>query len=53
MCVFFVFVSMFTITYQNNASFSNFDGGLRRQSEYPWYIIEVKSKKFLTVFKKK
>ncbi|KAF0772615.1 hypothetical protein FWK35_00004572 [Aphis craccivora] len=24
MCVFFVFVSIFSITYRNNASFSNF-----------------------------
>ncbi|KAF0760294.1 Uncharacterized protein FWK35_00030494 [Aphis craccivora] len=54
MCVFFVLFSMFSITYQNNASFSNFEGGLfRRQSEYPWYIIEVKSKNFPTVLKNK
>ncbi|KAE9534014.1 hypothetical protein AGLY_008750, partial [Aphis glycines] len=31
---------------------SNFGGGFQWKSEYPWYIIEVKSKHFPTVFKK-
>ncbi|KAE9540046.1 hypothetical protein AGLY_005298 [Aphis glycines] len=30
------------ITSRNNASILNFGGGFRWQSEYPWYIIEVK-----------
>ncbi|KAF0756196.1 Uncharacterized protein FWK35_00033075 [Aphis craccivora] len=50
--VFFVFVSIYSITYQKNASFSNFGTGFRWQSEYPWYIIEVKNKNFPIVFKK-
>ncbi|KAF0705715.1 Uncharacterized protein FWK35_00035323, partial [Aphis craccivora] len=29
----------------------NFGDGFQWQSEYPWYIIEVKSKHFPTVFK--
>ncbi|KAF0769759.1 Uncharacterized protein FWK35_00003557, partial [Aphis craccivora] len=40
------------ITSQNNAPNSNFGGGFRCKSEYPWCIIEVKSKHFPTVFKK-
>ncbi|KAE9539854.1 hypothetical protein AGLY_005106 [Aphis glycines] len=40
------------ITSRNNASISNFGGGFRWKSEYPWCIIEVKSKHFQTVFKK-
>ncbi|KAE9533242.1 hypothetical protein AGLY_009283, partial [Aphis glycines] len=40
------------ITSRNNASISNFGGGFRWKSEYPWCIIEVKSKHFPTVFKK-
>ncbi|KAF0762199.1 Uncharacterized protein FWK35_00008316 [Aphis craccivora] len=53
MCVlfFFVFVSVlsvYSITSRNNASISNFGGGFRWQSEYPW----CKSKHFPTVFKK-
>ncbi|KAE9533797.1 hypothetical protein AGLY_008876 [Aphis glycines] len=36
----------------DNASISNFGGGFRWKSEYPWCIIEVKSKHFPTVFKK-
>ncbi|KAF0770089.1 Uncharacterized protein FWK35_00012483, partial [Aphis craccivora] len=43
---------MCVITSRNNASISNFGGGFRCKSEYPWYIIEVKSKHFPTVFKK-
>jgi hypothetical protein len=45
-------VSVYSITSRNNASISNFGGGFRWQSEYPWCIIEVKSKHFPTVFKK-
>ncbi|KAF0710642.1 Uncharacterized protein FWK35_00032889 [Aphis craccivora] len=41
------------ITSRNNALFSNFGGGFRWKSEYPWCIIEVKSKHFPTVLKKK
>ncbi|KAF0760719.1 Uncharacterized protein FWK35_00010454 [Aphis craccivora] len=40
------------ITNRNNAPISNFGGGFRCKSEYPWCIIEVKSKHFPTVFKK-
>ncbi|KAF0745169.1 Uncharacterized protein FWK35_00021795 [Aphis craccivora] len=31
------------ITSRNNAPISNFKGGFRCKSEYPWCIIEVKS----------
>ncbi|KAE9525152.1 hypothetical protein AGLY_014566 [Aphis glycines] len=47
----FIFCPMI-ITSRNNASISNFGGGFRWKSEYPWCIIEVKSKHFPTVFKK-
>ncbi|KAE9537232.1 hypothetical protein AGLY_006255 [Aphis glycines] len=40
------------ITSRNIASISNFGGGFRWQSEYPWYIIEINSKHFPTVLKK-
>ncbi|KAF0771129.1 Uncharacterized protein FWK35_00020709 [Aphis craccivora] len=40
------------ITSRNNAPISNYGGGFRCKSEYPWCIIEVKSKHFPTVFKK-
>ncbi|KAF0766972.1 Uncharacterized protein FWK35_00019262 [Aphis craccivora] len=40
------------ITSRNNASISNFGDGFRWQNEYPWSIIEVKSKHSPTVFKK-
>ncbi|KAE9536772.1 hypothetical protein AGLY_006834, partial [Aphis glycines] len=53
MCVFFVFVSMITITYRNNASLTNFEGGFRRQSEYPWYIKQAKIFKKIEKNKKK
>ncbi|KAF0760854.1 Uncharacterized protein FWK35_00018390, partial [Aphis craccivora] len=43
MCVFFFFVSVYSITSRNNAPISNFRGGFRCKSEYPWCIIEVKS----------
>ncbi|KAE9524078.1 hypothetical protein AGLY_015559 [Aphis glycines] len=46
------FVSVYSITSRNNASISNFGGGFRWKSEYPWCIIEVKSKHFPTAFKK-
>ncbi|KAF0766321.1 Uncharacterized protein FWK35_00011314 [Aphis craccivora] len=51
MCVLF-FVSVNSITSRNNVPISNFGGGFRCKSEYPWCIIEVKSKHFPTVFKK-
>ncbi|KAF0764493.1 disrupted in renal carcinoma protein 2-like, partial [Aphis craccivora] len=44
MCVFFfffVFVSVYSITSQNNAPISNYGGGFRCKSEYPWCIIEI------------
>ncbi|KAF0752024.1 Uncharacterized protein FWK35_00036476 [Aphis craccivora] len=47
MCV-FVFVSVYSITNQNNAPISNFGGGFRWKCEYPWCIIEVKSEHFPT-----
>ncbi|KAE9543778.1 hypothetical protein AGLY_002008, partial [Aphis glycines] len=40
------------ITSRNNAPISNYGSGFRCKSEYPWCIIEVKSKYFPTVFKK-
>ncbi|KAF0768090.1 Uncharacterized protein FWK35_00000696, partial [Aphis craccivora] len=49
---FFFSVSVYSITSRNNAPISNFGGGFRCKSEYPWCIIEVKSKYFPTVFKK-
>ncbi|KAF0772685.1 Uncharacterized protein FWK35_00003994 [Aphis craccivora] len=52
MCVFFFCVSVYSITSRNNAPISNFGGGCQCKSEYPWCIIEVKSKHFPTVFKK-
>ncbi|KAF0770172.1 Uncharacterized protein FWK35_00009618 [Aphis craccivora] len=50
MCVFFV--SVYSITSRNNAPISNYGGGFRCKSEYPWCIIEIKSKHFPTVLKK-
>ncbi|KAF0753784.1 Uncharacterized protein FWK35_00025066 [Aphis craccivora] len=41
LCVFFV--SVYSITSRNNAPISNFGGGFRCKSKYPWCIIEVKS----------
>ncbi|KAF0754359.1 Uncharacterized protein FWK35_00031334 [Aphis craccivora] len=52
MCVFFFFVSVYSITSRNNAPISNYGGGFRCKIEYPWCIIEVKSKPFPIVFKK-
>ncbi|KAF0748656.1 Uncharacterized protein FWK35_00036981 [Aphis craccivora] len=49
---FFFFVSVYSITSRNNDSISNFWGGFQWKSEYPWCIIEVKSKYFPTVLKK-
>ncbi|KAF0759900.1 Uncharacterized protein FWK35_00027610 [Aphis craccivora] len=43
MCVFFFFVSVYSITSRNNTPISNYGGGFRCKSEYPWCIIEVKS----------
>ncbi|KAE9534016.1 hypothetical protein AGLY_008752 [Aphis glycines] len=40
------------IISRNNAPISNYGGGFRCKSEYPWCIIEVKSKHFPIVFKK-
>ncbi|KAE9524427.1 hypothetical protein AGLY_015148 [Aphis glycines] len=41
MCVFlFLFVSMYSITSRNNAPISNYGGGFRCKSEYPWCIIK-------------
>ncbi|KAF0703422.1 Uncharacterized protein FWK35_00028582, partial [Aphis craccivora] len=40
------------ITSRNNAPISNFGGGFRCKSEYPWCIIEVKSKTFSNSFQK-
>ena len=45
-------MSVYSITSQNNTPISNYGGGFRWKSDYPWYIIEVKSKHFPTVFKK-
>ncbi|KAF0752651.1 Uncharacterized protein FWK35_00038123, partial [Aphis craccivora] len=43
----------YSITSRNNAPISNFGGGFRCKSEYPWCIIEVKSKHFHTIVFKK
>ncbi|KAF0760913.1 putative cytochrome P450 6a13 [Aphis craccivora] len=40
------------ITSRNNAPISNYGGGFRWKNEYPWCIIEVKSKHIPTVLKK-
>ncbi|KAF0764660.1 Uncharacterized protein FWK35_00004013 [Aphis craccivora] len=37
---FLIFVSVYSITSRNNAPISNFGGGFRCNSEYPWCIIE-------------
>ncbi|KAE9542404.1 hypothetical protein AGLY_003531, partial [Aphis glycines] len=39
----FFCLSMYNITFRNNASISNFGGGFQWQSKYPWCIIEIKS----------
>ncbi|KAF0692259.1 Uncharacterized protein FWK35_00028068, partial [Aphis craccivora] len=49
MCVFFfffffVFVSVYSITSRNNAPISNYGGGFRCKSEYPWCIVEHREK---------
>ncbi|KAF0760583.1 Uncharacterized protein FWK35_00030436, partial [Aphis craccivora] len=49
---FYFYVSVYSIICQNNAPISNFGGGFRCKSEYPWCIIEEKSKNFPTAFKK-
>ncbi|KAF0768783.1 Uncharacterized protein FWK35_00008596 [Aphis craccivora] len=48
-----IIASWGSITCRNNASISNFGGGFRWKNKYPWCIIEVKSKHFPTVLKKK
>ncbi|KAF0766824.1 Uncharacterized protein FWK35_00016504 [Aphis craccivora] len=48
----FFFFGMCSITCRNNASISIIGGGFRWQIKYPWCIIEVKSKHFLTLFKR-
>ncbi|KAF0703001.1 Uncharacterized protein FWK35_00035833, partial [Aphis craccivora] len=55
MCVFFFFffVSVYSITSRNNAPISNYGGGFRCKSEYPWCIIEVKIFKKIEKNKKK
>ncbi|KAF0734504.1 Uncharacterized protein FWK35_00021747 [Aphis craccivora] len=35
--------TMIIITSRNNVPISNFGGGFRCKSEYPWCIIEIKS----------
>ncbi|KAF0760208.1 Uncharacterized protein FWK35_00011115, partial [Aphis craccivora] len=40
------FFLKFRITSRNNAPILNYGGGFRCKSEYPWCIIEVKSKQF-------
>ncbi|KAF0764159.1 Uncharacterized protein FWK35_00017706 [Aphis craccivora] len=40
------------ITSRNNASISNFGGGFRCKSEYPWCIIQIKSSHFQQFSKK-
>ncbi|KAF0747259.1 Uncharacterized protein FWK35_00027680 [Aphis craccivora] len=52
MCFFF-FVSVYSITSRNNAPISNYGGGFRCKSEYPWCIIEVKIFKKIEKNKKK
>ncbi|KAF0747979.1 Uncharacterized protein FWK35_00026000 [Aphis craccivora] len=44
MCMCFFFVSVYSITSRNNAPISNFEGGFRCKSEYPWCIIEFSKK---------
>ncbi|KAF0766340.1 Uncharacterized protein FWK35_00011381 [Aphis craccivora] len=43
LCVFFLDSEVYSITSRNNAPISNYGGGFRCKSEYPWCIIEVKS----------
>ncbi|KAF0746670.1 Uncharacterized protein FWK35_00016093, partial [Aphis craccivora] len=46
LCVFFLCVCVCVlITIRNNAPISNYEGGFRCNSEYPWCIIEVKIQK--------
>ncbi|KAF0755766.1 Uncharacterized protein FWK35_00009770 [Aphis craccivora] len=52
MNVFFLcIVTIYSITSRYNASISNYGDGFRGKSKYPWYIIEVKSKHFPTIYK--
>ncbi|KAF0704206.1 Uncharacterized protein FWK35_00029222 [Aphis craccivora] len=41
-CIDFTMI-VYSITSRNNAPISNYGGGFRCKSEYPWCIIEVKS----------
>ncbi|KAF0749451.1 Uncharacterized protein FWK35_00037128, partial [Aphis craccivora] len=50
MCVFFV--SVYSTTSRNNIPISNFGGGFRYKSEYPWCIIEFSKKSRKTKKKK-
>ncbi|KAF0734273.1 Uncharacterized protein FWK35_00034448, partial [Aphis craccivora] len=49
-CVFFLCLcTLYSITSRNNnAPISNFEGGFRCKNEYPWCIIDIKSKHFPT-----
>ncbi|KAF0757360.1 Uncharacterized protein FWK35_00010349, partial [Aphis craccivora] len=40
------------ITSRNNAPISNYGGGFRCKSEYPWCILEVKKLTFSNSFQK-
>ncbi|KAF0772487.1 Uncharacterized protein FWK35_00003639 [Aphis craccivora] len=42
-CIDFTMICFFFITSRNNAPISNFGGGFRCKSEYPWCIIQIKS----------
>ncbi|KAF0771334.1 Uncharacterized protein FWK35_00006833 [Aphis craccivora] len=46
MCGFFFLYlcTLYSITSRNNAPISNYGGGFRWKSKYPWCIIEVKGK---------
>ncbi|KAF0705257.1 Uncharacterized protein FWK35_00036741 [Aphis craccivora] len=39
MCIFFFFVSVYSITSRNNAPISNYGEGFRCKIEYPWCYI--------------
>ncbi|KAF0721303.1 Uncharacterized protein FWK35_00034536 [Aphis craccivora] len=40
--------TMMCVIFLSNAPISNFGGGFRCKSEYPWCILEIKSKHFPT-----
>ncbi|KAF0710362.1 Uncharacterized protein FWK35_00026615, partial [Aphis craccivora] len=53
LCVFlFFYLSEYSITSRYNAPISNFGGGFRCKSEYPWCIIEFSKKSRITKKKK-